>query len=53
MYVPCQCKVLQGQRNQRPRGMMMSSGLDGGDRSLPEVTIEGKTDNSMVNGDVL
>ena len=22
MYVPCQCKVLQGQRNQRPRGMM-------------------------------
>ena len=53
MYVPCQCKVLQGQRNQRPRGMMMSSGLDGGDRSLPEVTIEGKTDNSMVNGDVV
>jgi len=50
MYVPCQCKVLQGQINQRPAGMM-SPGLGGKDHSLPEVTIE--TDNSMVNGDVV
>lgn len=49
MYVPCQCKVLQGQCNQRPKGMMMDSGLDRESRPLPEVTI----DNSMVNGDVV
>jgi len=45
MYVPCQCKVLRGQRNQRPRGMMNYDDLDG----LEEET----TDNSMVNGDVV
>ena len=39
MYVPCQCKVLRGQRN---RGMMNYDGLE-----------EETTDNSMVNGDVV
>lgn len=55
MYVPCQCKVLKGHRNQRPRGMLSNVYLDEGDQReyqpLPDVTfIE---EDSMVNGDVV
>ena len=51
MYVPCQCKVLQGQR----RGMMNSAGPNDGqslDQPLPEVTLN-EEEMVDVNGDVV
>lgn len=56
MYVPCQCKVLQGQQNQRPRGMMMGgAGPDEGGEfpELPDVTFIAEEEAPMVNGDVV
>lgn len=56
MYVPCQCKVLQGQHNQRPRGMMMGGvGPDEGGEppDLPDVTFIEEEEAPMVNGDVV
>lgn len=56
MYVPCQCKVLQGQHNQRSRGMMMGGagpGEGGEPPELPDVTFIEEEEASMVNGDVV
>ena len=53
MYVPCQCKVLKGQSNQRPRGMMINSAGPEENESFPEVTLVQEEMGDFMNGDVV